>query len=217
MPSLRSYSVTAWQDATLDATTAGDLLDEDRRHIAATIQTLTTLCRVGFTFTADDAGVWGLVVVDHGQFVTELLQYLQDHARDLLVEDRTALEALVPLGNRPFRRALFCVEPDQALYEGYTRGETWNGAECPLFPKNSAERVLADCSDDTLRIQYDAEADAFRIRSRDWPDQEDVLVGQDIVVAHALVHVYDFGHMGWAWIDEAVATRQYGAGAVVEG
>ena len=198
-------------------TTAGHLLDEDRGHIVATLETLTTLSRVGVSFTTADDGVWGLVVVDPGQFVTELLQYLQDHARDLLTVDREALEALVPLADRPFRRALFCLEPDEALYEGYTRGETWNGAECPLFPKDVAERVMAECSDDTLRIQYDAEMDAFRVRSQDWPDQEDVIVGQDIVVAEKAVHVYDFGHMGWAWIDDAIATREYGAGAVVEG
>jgi len=59
-----------------------------------------------------------------------------------------------------FRKTAFYIESSDN-YVGYTKGELWNGWECPRFKKEIATQIMKDFSNDDYPSWYDENLDAF--------------------------------------------------------
>ena len=88
-----------------------------------------------------------------------------------------------PLGFRPGR---FAVDGLPGTYEGFTRGETWNGFAVPYFPLAEARRVADDYAaqpaglDGQTEAEYDEERDVVRLydpSSGEWDEYGSVEIG----------------------------------------
>lgn len=82
-----------------------------------------------------------------------------------------------------WRVALFTLD-DGTTYRGYTRGETWNGWQCPRFPKAEADRLMADLN---------AAAQTF-------PEQYFTITFDEVTQRYA---VHDPQHADDPWVIEA--------------
>ena len=102
-----------------------------------------------------------------------------------------------PADMRPGR---FQIDGLAGVYEGFTRGETWNGFAVPFFLLAEARRVADDFAaqpptpDGQTRAQYDADRDVIRLfdpSADDWDEFEPVEVdGRSL---------YPVGARYWTW------------------
>jgi hypothetical protein len=101
-----------------------------------------------------------------------------------------------------FEKARFNIDaiPD-TVFEGYSDGDTWNGFACPYFEKDVAEHVLRASVRNGYSWTYDADRDAFIVRSiQDPPDYEpEEFLGQSIMVNGQKITVYGIGAYFWIW------------------
>lgn len=101
------------------------------------------------------------------------------------------------------RKAAFVIDsiPD-AIFAGYTDDDTWNGWACPYFEKSEAERVLQASKANHYVWSYDAEQDAFIVRSEDDPEDYEPEVFQAVnrnVEGSGETKVYGIGAYSWIW------------------
>ncbi|ARL04373.1 hypothetical protein BOC44_21660 (plasmid) [Burkholderia pseudomallei] len=86
-------------------------------------------------------------------------------------------------------------------YQAYSRGETWNGWECPYFTFDEAMKVTQHR--DMKCLRYDPESDQFVMNDpfyKDDPTYEpEVFKRQDITVDGVQVGVYPIGAFSWCW------------------
>lgn len=80
----------------------------------------------------------------------------------------------------------------QATFQGYTRGDTWNGWECPLFPFESARRI-ADAVSEYQTAFYDEGADEFVFEVEDDSERFGAVEVKDIG------KLYPIGTGAWIW------------------
>ncbi|MDX2141249.1 MAG: hypothetical protein SF123_24405 [Chloroflexota bacterium] len=87
------------------------------------------------------------------------------------------------------------------IFEGFTRGETWNGWACPCFDRATAESVLRASEANGYAWEFDAERDAFLVRSADDPaDYEpDVFPAVTARIDDNAVRLYAIGARSWTW------------------
>ena len=101
-----------------------------------------------------------------------------------------------------FKRAAFCIDalPDQS-FSGFSNGYTWNGWACPYFEKQTAEAVLRASEANGYSWEYNADTDAFLVRSKeDSPEYEpEEFSGQDIESDGEKILVYAIGAFSWTW------------------
>ncbi|MBK1901999.1 MULTISPECIES: hypothetical protein [Burkholderia] len=83
-------------------------------------------------------------------------------------------------------------------YQAYSRGERWNGWECPYFTIEEAMKLLAHPYLDGLR--YDAEGDKFIMDDGDGEVlDETVFASRVVLVDGNPIKVYAIGAFGWCW------------------
>lgn len=62
------------------------------------------------------------------------------------------------------KKSLFTIDGFDALFEGYTDGQHWNGWACPYFPKKVADEIMRvgnKINGEDYQMRYDAETDAY--------------------------------------------------------
>jgi len=102
-----------------------------------------------------------------------------------------------------YYRSVFRIDSSEHTYFGYMNGQVWNGFAMPLFDKQTAMNVLADCgSDPTWR--YDKKSDSFILRFKDCTEIEsgecdEIYSAQWIVVDGKRKKVYGIGSGSWVW------------------
>lgn len=98
------------------------------------------------------------------------------------------------------RKSLFNIDGFDAIFEGYTSGQHWNGWACPYFTKEVAEQIMGvnnKIAGKDYLMSYDVDTDTF-IRPYD-EDENDEFQGVDIKG----MHLYPIGTMCWIWDDLA--------------
>jgi len=104
--------------------------------------------------------------------------------------------------NGGFQRADFAIEAlENVSFQGFTRGESWNGWACPYFSHDTARAVLAASEQNGYSWCYDGDADAFFVRHADDPEGfaekfsalKAAIDGQDTAL-------YAIGAYSWAWV-----------------
>lgn len=87
---------------------------------------------------------------------------------------------------------------DEQSFMGYTTEHKWNGWECPLFPKVSADQIMAHVNSGGGRMIYDAETDSYTVRYNDCGESE-TFKGRDYLVNGETERLYDIGSHSWIW------------------
>ncbi len=85
----------------------------------------------------------------------------------------------------------------QGLF-GYTTGRTWNGWACPLFPRESVERIQ-DAAYWAERTRHNPEEDSYSFYLEDREDWETFQPQTIVVPGEAEVKVWGIGHCLWTW------------------
>ncbi|HIG73777.1 MAG TPA: hypothetical protein EYQ24_04125 [Bacteroidetes bacterium] len=108
-----------------------------------------------------------------------------------------------PAGFRPGR---FTIDGLPGTYDGFTRGETWNGFAVPYFPLAVARRVADDYAaqpaglDGQPESEYDADRDLVRLydpSSGEWDEYGPVEI--DDRALHGPRALYPVGARYWTW------------------
>lgn len=84
------------------------------------------------------------------------------------------------------------------IYEGYTKGNHWNGWACPYFTKEVADQIAREVNADApdCTMCYDKANDAFAYKG--YMEEEVVIFkGEDIQGKH----LYSIGAYSWIWDD----------------
>lgn len=82
-------------------------------------------------------------------------------------------------------------------YEGFTKGETWNGWDCPYFTFEQAQKILKTYNQlrsiiEEAQAFYDSSADAFIFPSE---DDSEIYTG----VIEEGEKYYSIGSFVWIW------------------
>lgn len=97
------------------------------------------------------------------------------------------------------KKSLFTIDGFEAIFEGYTQGQHWNGWACPYFTKKVADEIMRVNNESycgvAYQIRYDEKQDAF-IQEEGY-DEPYVIKGIDIDG----MHLYPIGTMNWIWDD----------------
>lgn len=100
------------------------------------------------------------------------------------------------------RKTLFTIDGFERFFEGYTKGDHWNGWACPWFTKEAAEDIMRTNNEShcyiAYQMRYDESQDAF-IREEPEYDESYVVNGYDIDG----MHLYPIGNGFWVWDDLA--------------
>ena len=107
------------------------------------------------------------------------------------------------LTSSPWKPGEFGIEDWMGPFPGYSQGRRWNGWACPVFPLESAHKIVEHCNREAEKhggelSRYDAQADVFLIWN-EGQDEPDVFMGDDIVVDGKVVRVYHVGTGSWTW------------------
>ncbi|HOX58189.1 MAG TPA: hypothetical protein PLC99_14990 [Verrucomicrobiota bacterium] len=93
---------------------------------------------------------------------------------------------------RVYRAGVFCLEGEDSQFQGWTKGELWNGWATPCFELEVAHKVAAMVPGSRL----DSARDAFVTRNQ----EEELWQGQSIVTTDGrLLKVYPIGACAWCW------------------
>lgn len=101
------------------------------------------------------------------------------------------------------KKSLFTIDGINAIFEGYTNGQHWNGWACPYFTKEVGMQIVQIFNNQTHMLEdeymrYDENIDAF-IRKDACYDEPEMFHGIDIDG----MHLYPIGTMNWIWDDLA--------------
>jgi len=90
---------------------------------------------------------------------------------------------------------------DGLVFNGYSTGEMWNGWEYPYFERDEAENVLRASEANNYYWHYDAEADAFVVRSAEDPEdyEPEVFSGVKVEIDGKEMILYGIGANTWTW------------------
>lgn len=85
--------------------------------------------------------------------------------------------------------------------KGWTRGENWNGWECPRFELAEAMKVAAenDGQDGMFLIRYDEPSDTFIVMDENNEDMVDTYKGEPLETPEGIKTVYAIGAWAWTW------------------
>lgn len=117
----------------------------------------------------------------------------------------TGQEVRPPL-SEGFQPGRFRVDGLDGTYDGFTRGETWNGWAVPYFPLAEARRVADDYAaqpaglDGQTKAEFDADRDLIRLydpSSGEWDEYGPVEIGDG--TGYAPGALYPVGAHLWTW------------------
>lgn len=96
------------------------------------------------------------------------------------------------------KSAIFCMEPLEGNFPGYTNGDTWNGWECPFFTYDEAVKVLNASKRNGYSWRYDEMDDTFVVWSEDSYTEE---FAADLIETPdgKIEIVYPIGTYCWIW------------------
>jgi hypothetical protein len=97
-------------------------------------------------------------------------------------------------------KSVFTLEGLDGNFSGFSRGETWNGWECPLFEQSEASHILEALANyDGGAWSFISEEDAFGYidNNGDFESFSSHLVSYD----GSIIKAYGIGAFGWCWID----------------
>lgn len=91
----------------------------------------------------------------------------------------------------------FCTDAGES-FMGYSTAHRWNGWECPLFPKSSADEIQQHYSSEYCSMKYDEETDRY---VAEYPQENcsEEYEGQDYVVNGKIERLYAIGSHEWCW------------------
>ena len=92
-----------------------------------------------------------------------------------------------------YRAAKFKI--DDAAYPGITDGRDWNGWACPLFTRETLERMIAD--DSNFPLYYDAKSDVFIYDGDGLGMDTETFEGENV---NGTTH-YGVGSGSWCWCE----------------
>lgn len=124
---------------------------------------------------------------EQGQFA------LSDENRATIKLEINELKALEPKGP-----VCFTIDTNPAIYEGFDTGVKWNGWACPMFTKEVADKIMADCqTEGFLNVKYDSAKDTYTFADPEIQDGEepDIFQGEEFE-GHML---YPIGSHYWVW------------------
>lgn len=91
----------------------------------------------------------------------------------------------------------FCTDVGKS-FMGYSTEHRWNGWECPLFPKESADEIQQYYNNEYCSMRYDEETDQY-IANNPQYDSSEQYEGQDYVVNGKVERLYAIGSHEWCW------------------
>ncbi len=105
---------------------------------------------------------------------------------------------------------------EDTFFEGFTRGESWNGFSCPYFTFEQGQRIveatnkaaaewhLRDPEFNTFYGRYDSQRDAFVFYYKLEADSQTPEQDWDIFPGEMLegMKLYPIGAGGWAWTED---------------
>lgn len=103
---------------------------------------------------------------------------------------------------RKFSRMRFSIESlENAEFEGFTDGDSWNGWACPYFTNQTAKTILKASEINGYSWRYDAAADAFLVSHIDDPEsfEPERFESVNINVDGSNIVVYPVGAYSWIW------------------
>lgn len=93
----------------------------------------------------------------------------------------------------------FTIDNCATYYEGYDRGNSWNGWACPLFEKSIAENICKNVDDgETIITSYDKEKDCFKVKDTN-NDIVSIFYGENFEIDGETKHLYPIGSGEWTW------------------
>ena len=104
-----------------------------------------------------------------------------------------------------FKKADFQIDGLEGIFEGYTKGEKWNGYDCPSFTKEVAFKIInawvkaGKGIDETYEGYYKVEEDAFYLDNDPDLGLPEKVAGVNIHCGGDEIHVYPIGSRGWVW------------------
>ena len=131
---------------------------------------------------------------------------LRPMGRLLRAYDAETGDEIVDPPQAELRPGRFVIDGLDGVYDGFTRGETWNGFAVPYFPLAEARRVAADYAaqpaglDGQTSAEYDQNRDVIRLYdpcSDEWDEYGPV--GIDAGTVHGLRGLYSVGARYWTW------------------
>lgn len=101
---------------------------------------------------------------------------------------------------RPFE--IISVSLDEGpSYQVYSRGEHWNGWQCPYFSFEEATKLTEHPY--LIGLKYDAEKDQFIYDDPEYADdttyEADIYEAETITVDGKQIKVYGIGAYAWCW------------------
>lgn len=97
------------------------------------------------------------------------------------------------------KKSLFTIDSFDAIFEGYTQGQHWNGWACPWFTKKVADEIMHHSNKvngEDYQMRYDAETDTYVYG-----------VGEETECFKGInfdgKQLYPIGTMSWIWDDLA--------------
>ncbi|WP_229408019.1 DUF4314 domain-containing protein [Massiliimalia massiliensis] len=96
---------------------------------------------------------------------------------------------------------------DNKSFMGYATDRSWNGWECPLFSKASADKIMAHINENGCQMTYDAEDDSYTVKYPD-DDAVEAFEGEDYLINGNIEHLYPIGSHSWTW-DRAPEENEY--------
>lgn len=94
-------------------------------------------------------------------------------------------------------KVLLCINADKGIFEGYTMGSSFNGWQCPYFPKSVADFIINAYDSSDSRMDYLDEKDTYIVRYKDGTKSE--YTGTDCLVNGEIKHLYPMGNFEWTW------------------
>lgn len=94
-------------------------------------------------------------------------------------------------------KVLLCIDADKGIFEGYSMGSSFNGWQCPFFPKAVADFINSSYDSKTSRMNYLDESDTFIVDYEDGTQSE--YKGEDCLVNGEIKHLYPIGNFEWTW------------------
>ena len=90
---------------------------------------------------------------------------------------------------------------DSASFEGYTRGDLWNGFACPRFTKEEGLKIVQHFNTEDYPARFNEEKDQFEFTMDDYKDEGslDVTTPVNIEFEGNELKVYPIGAWGWIW------------------
>lgn len=98
------------------------------------------------------------------------------------------------------RRAAFVLGVLPGRYDGWTRGETWNGFACPLFDEATTRSVVRDLNaSGDGRASLDEGTGVVSVLDDDYPGEPERFGPEVVEVEGRPVRLWAIGAMVWAW------------------